>query len=49
MIRWNGHVARKGERRDASFRWGKLKDRDQMEDTSVDWRVILRWIFRKWE
>ena len=32
-----------------SFRLEKLRDRVQMEDTGVDWRVILRWIIRKWE
>jgi hypothetical protein len=28
---------------------GSLWDRDHFEDPGVDGRIILRWIFRKWE
>jgi hypothetical protein len=31
------------------FWWGKLGERDHLEDPSTDWRIILKWIFRKWE
>ena len=31
------------------FWWGNLKERDQWGDQDVDGRIILRWIFRKWE
>jgi hypothetical protein len=31
------------------FRWGNLGGRDHLEDPSVDGRIILRWIFRKWD
>ena len=31
------------------FWWGNLKERDQWGDPDVDWRIILKWIFRKWE
>jgi len=29
--------------------WGSLKERDHLGDPGVDGRVILRWIFRKWD
>jgi hypothetical protein len=25
-----------------------LRKRDHLEDPDVGWRIILRWIFRKW-
>jgi len=28
-------------------RWGHLKKRDHLEDTGIDGRIILMWIFRK--
>ena len=31
------------------FWWGNLRERDQLEDTGVDGRIIFRWIFRKWD
>jgi hypothetical protein len=31
------------------FRWGNLKERDHFEDPGIDGRIILRWIFRKWD
>jgi hypothetical protein len=37
------------ERRGASgFWWRNLRERDYLEDASVDGRIILSWIFRKW-
>jgi hypothetical protein len=29
--------------------WGNLRERDHLEDPGVDGRVILRWLFRKWD
>ena len=29
------------------FWWGNLRERDHLEDRSIDEREILRWIFRK--
>ena len=29
--------------------WGNLKERDHLEETGIDRRIILRWIFRKWD
>jgi len=31
------------------FLWRTLRERDHLEDTGVDGRIILRWIFRKWD
>jgi hypothetical protein len=29
--------------------WGNLRERDHWGDPGVDGRIILRWIFRKWD
>jgi hypothetical protein len=29
--------------------WGNLRERDNLEDPYIDGRIILRWIFRKWD
>ena len=29
--------------------WGNLRERDHLGDPGVDGRIILRWIFRKWD
>jgi len=31
------------------FWWGNLRERDHWGDPDVDGRIILRWIFGKWE
>ena len=31
------------------FLWGNLREKDHLEDTDVGRRIILRWIFRKWD
>jgi hypothetical protein len=31
------------------FLWGNLSERDHLEDLGIDGRVILKWIFRKWD
>ena len=43
-----GDIACMGERRGV-YRdlWGKLKERDHLEDPGVDGRIILNWTFRK--
>ena len=49
-MRWTGHVARIGERR-GIYRVlvGNLKERDRLGGLGVDGRIILSWIFRKWD
>jgi hypothetical protein len=43
-MRWAGHVAHVGERRGPY-----LRERGHLEDPSVDVRMILKWIFEKWD
>ena len=37
------------ERRIQGFGGGNLRERDHLEDPGVDGRIILRWIFKKWD
>jgi len=49
-MRWEEHVERMGERRGVYRIWrGYLRERGHLEDSDIDWRIILRWIFRKWD
>jgi hypothetical protein len=31
------------------FWWGDLMERDHLEDLGIDWKIILKWIFNKWD
>jgi len=31
------------------FWWGNLWERDHSEEPGVDGRILLRWVFRKWD
>jgi len=38
-----------GERCAQGSSWGNLRERDHWEDPDVDGRMVLRWVFGKWE
>ena len=49
-MRWVGHVARMGKRRGVyRVLVGKPERKKPLEDQGVDGKMILRWIFRKWD
>jgi len=49
-MRWAGHVARIGRRElHTGFWWGNLRERDHWEDVGVDGRIILKFLFKKWD
>jgi hypothetical protein len=37
------------ERSHTGFWWGNLRERDYLEGPGVDGRIILKWIFKKWD
>jgi hypothetical protein len=48
-MKWAGHKARTGERSGhTGFWWGILREGDYLEDPGIYGRIIIRWIFRKW-
>jgi hypothetical protein len=49
-MRLAGHVARKetGEMQTSFWRLG-LKERDHLEDTVIEGKIIVKWICKKWD
>ena len=50
-MRWVGQLAHmgRGEVHTGFLGGGNLRERDHLEDPGIDRRIILRWIFRKWD
>ena len=50
-MRWTGHVAHVGERRGVHtvLVGGHLSERYHFADPGIDRKIILRWIFWKWD
>jgi hypothetical protein len=49
IMSWAGHVACRGKREvHTVFWWGDLREGDHLGDPGADWRIILKWIFKKW-
>jgi hypothetical protein len=49
-MRRDEHVTRTGRGEvHTGFWWGNLMERDHLEDPGVDGRIILKWLFKKWD
>jgi hypothetical protein len=46
-IRWVGDLARMGKKDVCSVMVGKPEERRHLEDLSVHWSIILKWIIKK--
>ena len=48
-MRLAGHVARMGEEVHTGFWCGGLMEKGHLEDLAIDGRIILKWIFKKFD
>jgi len=50
IMRWAGQVACMGRVEVyTGFCWGNVRVRNHLQDLGIDGRIILRWVFRKWD
>jgi len=51
IMRWVQHFSMYGGRGEpyTGFWWGNLRERDHLGDPGIDGKIILRWVFRKWD
>jgi hypothetical protein len=42
------HVWGRGEVH-TGFWWGDLRERDRFKDLGVNGRIVLKWVFKKWD
>jgi hypothetical protein len=48
-MRWEGHLAHMGKGEvSTGLWWGDPRERDNLEDLSLDGWIILKWIFNTW-
>jgi hypothetical protein len=50
-MRWEGHVASYGGtgKVHTGFWWGDLRKGEDLEELGVDGRIIIEWMFKKWD
>jgi len=48
-MRWAEHAAHRGKDVHTGLWWGNLWKTDHLEDPGIDGRIMLRWIFRRWD
>jgi hypothetical protein len=48
-IRWVGYVASMENSGGTGFWLGELKESHNLEDLGIDGRIVLKWIFKKWD
>jgi hypothetical protein len=46
-MKWVGHMESMGRGEvHTGFWWGNLKERQHLEDLSVEWSIILKWVLK---
>ena len=48
-MRWTRHIAWGRGEVHTGFWWGNLRVEDHLEGLDADGKIILKWIFKKWD